>query len=100
MAMSRYVFLSLLYLPWFVQRRRGWQIYGINLMLMAIGLLASLVSIQFRESVECFPLRLQDKAVKVIWLETKSGSFSVRSLDTCLELGSSAPFSETIVWNS
>lgn len=37
---------------------------------------------------------------KVIWLETKSGTSSMKSLYTCLEPRSPAPFLEGIVWNS
>ena len=58
------------------------------------------------EIMERFSLRFQDKAVnregenKVIWLETMSRSFSMKSLYTCLEPGSLAPFPEVVVWNS
>ena len=58
------------------------------------------------EIVKWFLSRLQEKVVngegkvKVIWLKTKSGSFSVKSLYAFLELGSSAPFLVDVVWNS
>ena len=46
--------------------------------------------------VECFLARLQDKVVvegreecdKVCWVETKSGTFSIKSLYASLEVGS------------
>ena len=56
--------------------------------------------------VERFLLRLQDKKVnggvedKVIWLDTKSSSFSMKSHYACPEPGSSTPFPKAVVWNS
>ncbi|RVW56144.1 hypothetical protein CK203_080825 [Vitis vinifera] len=58
------------------------------------------------EIVEWFPSRLQDKVVygggedKVIWLKTKNGSFSMKSLYAFLEPRSSALFPKNVVWNS
>ncbi|RVW44331.1 hypothetical protein CK203_071026 [Vitis vinifera] len=56
--------------------------------------------------VECFLLRLHDKVVNregdddVIWLESKSGTFFVKSPYAILELGRSMPLSIGVVWNS
>ena len=53
--------------------------------------------------MKSFLLRLQDKKVneevedKVIWLDTKNGSFSMKSLYACPELGSSTSFRKAIV---
>ena len=56
--------------------------------------------------MECFLLRLHDKVVNregdddVIWLESKSGTFFVKSPYAILELGRSMPLSIGVVWNS
>ena len=53
--------------------------------------------------MERFLLRLQDKKAneeienKVIWLDTKSVSFSMKFLDACLETGSSTHFPKVVV---
>ena len=49
--------------------------------------------------------RLQDKVVeegaedKVCWVETKSGTFSVKSLYASLEIGRVVQFPSSVVWN-
>ena len=56
--------------------------------------------------MECFLIRLQDKVVvvggedKVYWVETKSGSFSIKSLYSILEVGSLKPFLASVVWKA
>ena len=58
------------------------------------------------ETVECFLSRLQDKAVvveeedKLLWAATKSGSFSIKSLYSILEVGKVEPFPSNGVWNA
>ena len=37
---------------------------------------------------------------KVIWLETKSGTFSIKSLYSILERGRLVPFPIGVVWNA
>ena len=37
---------------------------------------------------------------KVIWLETKSGTFSIKSLYSILERGRLVPFPLGVVWNA
>lgn len=51
-------------------------------------------------------LRLQEKEInkggedKVIWFETRSRTFFVKTLHSILELGRLAPFLVGVVWNS
>lgn len=51
-------------------------------------------------------LRLQEKEInkggedKVIWFETRSRTFFVKTLHSILELGRLAPFQVGVVWNS
>ena len=52
--------------------------------------------------VERFLARLQDKAVeedKVCWVETKSETFSVKSLHASLKTGRVVQFPSSVVWN-
>ena len=56
--------------------------------------------------VEPFLARLQDKVVeegkedKVCWVETKSGTFSVKSLYASLETGRVVQFPSSVVWKA
>ena len=56
--------------------------------------------------MECFLIRLQDKVVvvggedKVYWVETKSGSFSIKSLYSILEAGRVEAFPSNVMWNA
>ena len=45
-------------------------------------------------------LRLQGGEDKVIWFETSSRTFFVKTLHSILELGRLAPFLVGVVWNS
>lgn len=57
-------------------------------------------------SIKWFLLSLHEKRVfrdeedKTVWIETKSGKFSVKSLYSALELGSLVSFPMNIIWNS
>ena len=53
--------------------------------------------------VEHFWARLQDKVVeedKVCWVDTKSGTFSIKSLYASLETGRVVQFPSSVVWNA
>ena len=56
--------------------------------------------------MECFFARLQDKVVeeskedKVCWVDTKSGTFFVKSLYASLKTGRVVQFPSSVVWNA
>ena len=56
--------------------------------------------------MESFFSRLQGKMVnregedKVIWMESKNGTTSVKASYSILKLGRSIPFSIGVIWNS
>ena len=56
--------------------------------------------------MECFFARLQDKVVeeskedKVCWVDTKSETFSIKSLYASLETGRVVQFPSSVAWNA
>ena len=58
------------------------------------------------DEVHSFLLGLNGKSVRqdvedrVLWIETKCGKFSVKSLYKALESGPSASFPSNVIWNS
>ena len=58
------------------------------------------------EEVERFLFAIQGKRMvtnvedRVLWKETKDGKFSIKSLYSALELGSTVSFPKSIIWSS
>lgn len=56
--------------------------------------------------MECFFSILQRREVsrdgenRMVWMESKNETFSVKSLYSALELGRSIPFPMAVIWNS